>query len=608
MLHVYLPAPFSDSAQQLQFEAVRAALAAEPNGPTSLLLGNLSLHAHAQLDAVVVRPHSITILVLEPRGGQLRITDFANGAWSLDNEPVRTKEQAVNPFQQFLNHKSHLTNYLQPLLETGAVNFNFITGMLLFGETVEFGPEVEPQMAAVPAASSFHLLANPARFTRLLAQVATPEIDLTEADLWQLLTDIAPAFEVPADIGLPTQHVAAADPESSGDFIRQKVSQLWRWLGAADLEEVDRSYSEDERSFAARSQEKAELEQLRASLQAELDEKLRAMEAREAERERSINQLREQLAQAPPVAPEAVVLQQQLSAEQQEKTAIEQAIQASKAESAVRNQALDSKIQRLESLLRRIQNAPAGSRYKSLSNKYLPLATKQLRAWWQVPRLRLAAGGLGLLVVVIWAIAARHDKPLKRFEQDGKWGFAAADGTPVIPARYASVSDFKGALAVVEKDHAFGFVDQKGNEVIPPRYDALNPYAEGYARARIGNLYTFIDEDGKEFNSYYYNALDFSEGHAAVLDRRGWFYISGNDETTAEPILFQEAYSFHEGLARVKLAGAYTFITEDYLDDPSEGTAPFGRYAHASDFADHRARVTQKGRTFFIDTHGKRID
>ena len=82
---------------------------------------------------------------------------------------------------------------------------------------------------------------------------------------------------------------------------------------------------------------------------------------------------------------------------------------------------------------------------------------------------------------------------------------------------------------MVAKKGAYGFVDETGKEVIPAAYDALNPYAGGYARVRVGDAYTFIDEEGQEFDHYYYNALDFAEGYAAVLDHRGWHYISGPD-------------------------------------------------------------------------------
>ncbi|WP_141765672.1 hypothetical protein, partial [Hymenobacter coccineus] len=73
MLYHCLLAPFADAAQQAQYEAVHAALAAAEaaGGPTTLLLGNLAAlpgGASLALDALVLRPHQATALVLVPQG------------------------------------------------------------------------------------------------------------------------------------------------------------------------------------------------------------------------------------------------------------------------------------------------------------------------------------------------------------------------------------------------------------------------------------------------------------------------------------------------------------------------------------------------------------
>ena len=57
----------------------------------------------------------------------------------------------------------------------------------------------------------------------------------------------------------------------------------------------------------------------------------------------------------------------------------------------------------------------------------------------------------------------------------------------------------------------------------------------------------------------------------------------------------------------MKLPDGYTFITPDYLADPSQGTKPFGRYQQATDFADGRARVKQAGRSFTINKDGEEV-
>ncbi|PJJ53224.1 WG repeat-containing protein [Hymenobacter chitinivorans] len=618
MLHAVILSPFSCPVRHEQFEAVRAALAAEPNAPATLLLGNWPLAEKEVVDAVVLRPHLITLLLLEPRGGQLTIRDFAHAAWQLDGTPLTSAGGADNPFQQFVQQKAALARVLAPFLAPGQANLNFISGLLLFGEPVGFGPEVEARLNAEPAANNFQLLADPSRFTRRLAQLATPHIELTPADLKYLAAELAAATPSTAAANRP-----APEPPIEADahhpFWQQKAAQLWRWLGAEDVAELDDApYGFAETSLAARNQEKQELEQLRATMQQELSAQLRAMEAREAEREKSIAYLREQLAAAPAVAPEAAVLQARLAAENREKDALETAIQTSRAESEERNRALDAKIQQLEQLMRRLETHPAAGAASAAApspaatapdQPRRPLSFRQLRAWQRrLPRLAALGTGVLAMVMVGSGIKSLTAGPPTRFGQGSTWGLLAANGDTLVPARYQAIGEFQDGRAVVEQNGSFGFVDEKGQQVLPPTYDALNPYHDQYARVRIGNTYTFIDEDGQEFSQYYYNARDFAEGHAAVLDYRGWFYITGPEAPPQAPKLFREAYSFHKGLARVRLADGYTFITKDYLRNPEADTKPFGRYARATDFSAGKAQVTQNGRTFYIDADGDEVE
>ena len=232
---------------------------------------------------------------------------------------------------------------------------------------------------------------------------------------------------------------------------------------------------------------------------------------------------------------------------------------------------------------------------------------RQLSEWARArPRVVLGAAGAVVLLLLVWAFAHRGSSAPVPYLDNGRWGYANANGEPVIKAQFASAAPFVGGQAVVEKDGAFGLVDQTGKQLVAPAYDAINPYNGGYARVRVGEAYTFLEEGGQEFDHYFFNALDFAEGHAAVLDHRGWFYISG-PEVPDSPHIFREAYAFVDGLARVRLPDGYTYISPGYLADSAAGTRPFGRYELASDFADGKAHVTQHGRRFVIDKDGEEV-
>ena len=800
MVHLFLASPFADAARAGQFAALQTAL--ETDAATdSLLLGNLVLEdGSAPLDAVVLRPHGITLLVLVPRGGELSIPALGYGGWQLAGAPLAGSEEFDNPFEQFRQQKAQLEAWLQPRFTPAQANLRFISGLVVFEAPLVFRPDVEAALNDAP--SNFQLLADPADLPRRLRQLATPEIDLMPTDLaeWAAeLNDFA-AWTTPADASA-TAKAAPGGPAAAGpgrsfaapdhagnlsvrppadqevaslteaaaaanSFLGTKARALWGWLGANDVPDDDLPYGYAA-TLEARNEEKQQLESLRQQMQADVTNQLQALEAREAEREHSIAQLRAELAQAPPVAAEATALVSRLGAETREKAALEAEMEASRAELAARNQELDTKIQQLSQLIGQLSavplavaapaapeppappatavagaapqsilpqaSAPApaappatsqrsaavavpsasvsvaspssqlfalevapemsaaaataatgaklvslvaesvapqtgipvtnlppaaepvaaesatttspvpaskpvistlanptpspvgqpavpgapddsaaaaaplpGARVRAVGAALLP-RLRQLAAGASArPKLLLGACGAMVLLLAVWALAHRRPAALVPYQENGRWGYANASGTPVIKAQYEAVAPFAGGQAVVQQEGAFGLVDEAGKALVAPAYDDIHAFRGGYARVRVGDAYTFLEESGQEFDHFFFNALDFAEGHAAVLDHRGWFYLNGPEVPDSPPI-FREAYSFVDGLARVRLPDGYTFITPDYLANPASGTKPFGRYELAADFADGKARVTQKGRSFVIDKDGEEV-
>ena len=666
MVHSFLASPFADEGRTTQFAAVRAAFQADAAAPNSLLLGNLVLEdGTAPLDAVVVQPHGITLLMLVPTGGQLSIPAVGYGRWQLDGAPLPGPEEFDNPFEAFRQQKSALAAWLRPRFSLAQADLRCITGLVVFGAPVTFAPNVALALAEAPV--GFQLVREAASLPQHLEQLATPEINLSANDITEWAAEWAAFVAGPPAAPAASQAAQVPQAEEVTGFIGQKARALWGWLGAHDVPD-DPAYGHNPATVAARSQEKEQLERLRQQMQADLSSQLQALEARETERERSIAQLRAELAQAPPVAAEATALVSRLGAETREKAALEAEIQASRAESAARNEELNTKIQQLSQLIAQLSAvpvatapmaapvvSPSGYATGSSASVVPPRTTEPeppkpapdnslnpapvrpaavgrpgLAEWLSIagqkvreatvaaqPPLqqmsarvrrqpRVAAAVAGAVLLGVWGLSHLGGSPPVPFQENGRWGYADGSGTAVVPAQYAAASPFQAGQAVVAKDGVYGSVNEKGQEVVPLVYDALNPYAGGFARARVGEAYTFLDEAGQEFDHYYFNALDFAEGHAAVLDHRGWHYISGAEEAE-KPAIFLEAYSFAEGVARVKLRDGYTYITSAYLADPSRGTKPFGRYQLATDFADGKAHVTQNGRRFVIDKDGEEV-
>lgn len=182
--------------------------------------------------------------------------------------------------------------------------------------------------------------------------------------------------------------------------------------------------------------------------------------------------------------------------------------------------------------------------------------------------------------------------------EGNKWGFINAKGQLVIRPQFDAAERFSDGLAAVLEGKLWFYINTKGKQVIPPRFDKAGAFSEGYALARLPsgyweilnkhgksvgttsfdpigrkggleistfhnglaiaeNLYQkklFINTSGNAVGGVYEEAMDFSEGLAAV--RKGgvrdevtvWSFVKP-DGVEAFPLTFLRAGSFSEGIA-----------------------------------------------------------
>ncbi|UOR07275.1 hypothetical protein MUN82_09285 [Hymenobacter aerilatus] len=346
MAHCFLFAPFADAARQRQYEAVCEVLELEVAAPTTLLLGNLDAVGIA-LDAVVIRPRSITALVLEPRNGHLSVPTLEYGAWKLNGQPLPGRSGADNPFDQYQQNQAKLATWLSQELHQPAAELPPLTGMVLFEAPLSFGPEVERQLRHYPGAGDFQLLSNPQLLPRRLWQLAQPEALLAEHELQEWATRLMDSYQTD-DL---TDDPAPAETEAAAGFWTRKLRQFWGWLGAEDVP-ADPPYGAPlPMQPAEQQQEQQRLEQLRQELQQQLVQQQQAAATREAGQAQELERLRQQVAQTEQSDAAR-------RAEQQQK-ALEEALRTVRAEAAARNEELDARIQQLSKLLEQLRHPAA---------------------------------------------------------------------------------------------------------------------------------------------------------------------------------------------------------------------------------------------------------
>lgn len=346
MLVSILPVPFAEAARQQQFEAVRAALAADANAPPTVLLGNLPAFTGLALDALVVRPQSLALLVLTPRAGRLSIPALAYGGWQLDGQPLPGRAGADNPFAQYQHQLPRVRAWLSEELGVPEAELPPAVGFALFEVPLTFGPGVEAQLHHHAATHDFQLVGGAAQLPGRLSQYQATEVaGLPVEDLLEWGEYLA---------GEPYVSHTDGIPDTLLTLLAQKLRQLWQWLGAEDIP-ADPPYGGGPTPDTALrdQQERARLQQLRQELQAELHQQRQEAAAREAARTQELAQLRQQLAQAGPAATER-------RAEQQAKATLEESLGTARAELATRNQELDARIRQLGQLIGRLQANAAG--------------------------------------------------------------------------------------------------------------------------------------------------------------------------------------------------------------------------------------------------------
>ncbi|MEO6730717.1 MAG: WG repeat-containing protein [Ferruginibacter sp.] len=207
------------------------------------------------------------------------------------------------------------------------------------------------------------------------------------------------------------------------------------------------------------------------------------------------------------------------------------------------------------------------------------------------------------------------------------------------PAKWPKFYDVDSGYASVSHHDKSGIIDKKGNIVIPIIWYSAYVFSEGLACVRSPKpelKFGFLDKENTWVIPLKYQDCrwGFKNGLAAVKLKDNWGYINKADVTVI-PFIYDAAEEFKNGLAIVKrkknfgvvdLAGnviipiKYTSLTQNYEGIfMCESKNKWGAYNQKGIlitepvyevqfyFSGSKAKVTQKGRTFFIDMTGKEV-
>lgn len=158
-----------------------------------------------------------------------------------------------------------------------------------------------------------------------------------------------------------------------------------------------------------------------------------------------------------------------------------------------------------------------------------------------------------VLVLMKEATNEKYYEGLKRFEENGKYGFLDTLGNVVIKPQFDGVGCFNEGLVSVTIDDKKGFIDRTGKYVVKPQYDYCNYFSQGVALVAKNGKWGFIDKTGEEVIRLEYDrAEDFwdANGFAAVSKDGKWGLIDIKGRIVI-PIEHEHASSTQNGVAVV---------------------------------------------------------
>lgn len=150
---------------------------------------------------------------------------------------------------------------------------------------------------------------------------------------------------------------------------------------------------------------------------------------------------------------------------------------------------------------------------------------------------------------------------------------------------------------------AYGYMDVSGKVVLAPQFSSDGNFAEGRAVVAKDGKWHLIDAEGKVLKSSYRMGWTLAGGRLAfqMTEDGPWGYLDRDGKVVVEP-RFDDANSFSDGFAAVKVEGSYGYIDTlgNWVIKP--------QYRQVGPFSEGLAQVMKgKPPAAFIDREGKEV-
>ncbi|MCZ2391509.1 MAG: WG repeat-containing protein [Acidobacteria bacterium] len=200
----------------------------------------------------------------------------------------------------------------------------------------------------------------------------------------------------------------------------------------------------------------------------------------------------------------------------------------------------------------------------------------------------LLAVFLGSLVTATAQTRAADLNKLFGIPADGRLIVVDNDGNVHLEFKAESIFGFEESCdcAWAEgPDNKWGVIDAKGKWLVQPKFFSPEPYQTGRYRVTRhagdkGMIYQFVDLRGEPVFGEYEQAYSFKEGLAAIRINGKWGFIDERGKLVI-PAVYDNTSFFSEGLAYVAKGGDEMFIRPDgstAFTFPSDTTScPSGR-------------------------------